>query len=74
MKIKQHKRVERITFGNLCPGDAFYIEYLTASLLMKMEQDSPDAPNAVSLDDGLVYKLGGEDYVDLVENIEVIVY
>jgi hypothetical protein len=41
---------------------------------MKMEQDSPDAPNAVSLDDGLVYKLGGEDYVDLVENIEVIVY
>lgn len=73
MIIRKNEAVERITFGNLFPGDAFYEKNVTPSPLMKMTQSGSDTPNAVSLDDGITYHFDGEDYVDLIENIEVVV-
>ena len=73
MIIRKNEAVERITFGNLYPGDAFYERDVSKSPLMKISQRGSDTPNAVSLDDGTTYYFGGEDYVDLIENIEVVV-
>lgn len=73
MIIRKNEAVERITFGNLYPGDAFYERDVTQSPLMKMAQSGSDTPNAVSLDDGITYHFCGEDYVDLIENIEVVI-
>lgn len=73
MIIRKNESVESISFGNLLPGDAFYEKRLTPSPLMKMVQSGSDTPNAVSLDDGTTYHFDGEDYVDLIEEIEVVV-
>lgn len=73
MIIRKNERTESITFGNLLPGDAFYKKSITSAPLMRMTQCGSDTPNAVSLDTGLTYHFDGEDYVDLIEDIEVVV-
>ena len=73
MIIRKNERTESITFGNLFPGDAFYKKSTTPAPLMKMTQSGSDTPNAVSLDDGITYHFDGEDYVDLIEDIEIVI-
>lgn len=73
MIIRKNERTESITFGNLLSGDAFYEKSVTQSPLMKMAQSGSDTPNAVSLDDGITYHFDGEDYVDLIEDIEIVI-
>ena len=73
MIIRKNEAVERMTFGNLYPGDAFYVRELTQAPMMKITQYASDTVNAVSLEDGIAFHLDGEDYVDLIENIEVVI-